>query len=442
MPGTMRKKLLLVVALACFICFVRSVYYQFISITQTQKKPNMFITRSEFEAECSDAKLVKAVKQSSQFFPTFQDFYGRGLKNCTNFVVVVGERHDKSIVPVGIQVTSILEDSIIGRRFENELNQVLGTSVTVKKEQMLDCRFTRSFLLEGGFLYRELWNKAESTAKARIAEEAEFFMEIPKDCKAEDFALIRQFEELQSNESVLELCKSRANDPLKNRKLPNYKSNFKLEDLSILEYLVKLGHEEKAIAILQSREIENETAEFLILNAIKFSRNKVLAELIEMFGDVSKLNLGTGNCLHKAIDSDNLEAARMFLELGFDVNERNRFKETPFASAKSLAMAKLLLSKNADTRAPVRDGELNSAEYLYLRCHARNKELADFIRPFCTDSFLGEFENEAPLDEGNFLAQLEEPRSLAGNKTLEFIISALNTDYGSVLPARMIPLAK
>jgi hypothetical protein len=402
----------------------------------------MFITRREFEAECNDARLVNAVKQSGQFLATFQDFYGRSLKNCTNFVVVVGERHDKSIVPVGIQVTSILEDSIVGRRFENELNQVLGTSVTVKKEQMLDCRFTRSFLLEGGFLYRELWNKADPTAKARIAEEAEFFIDIPKDCNAEDFAIIRQFEELQSNENVLELCKSTANDPLKNRKLPNYKSNFKLEDLSILEYLVKLGHEEKAVAILQSREIDNETVESLILNATKFGRNKVLTELIEIYGDVSALNLGTGNCLHKAIDSDNLEAAKIFLELGFDVNERNRFEETPFASAKSLAMAKLLLSKNADTLAPVRDGELSSAEYLYLKCHARNKELADFVRPFCTDSFIDELESEAPLDESDLVTQFEEPRSPAGNKTLDFIVSALNTDYGSVLPARMIPLAK
>lgn len=402
----------------------------------------MFITRSEFETTCGDINLVNAVKRSSQFLPTFEDFYRRGWRNCTEFVVVVGERHKDVLMPIGILVTAIEGNSITGRRFENELNMELGELVTITQDQVLDCRFTRSLQLEGGWLYRAVWNETKPTAKAMIAESSGFFLEIPKNCQADDFALIRKVEELQSIESVLELCQKPENDPLKDRNLPEYKSNRKTESRSLVEYLIMLGYEGKAWALLQEREVGSDDLSFLILIAIKYSRNQILKNLIRRFGDVSSLHFGTGNCLNRAVDSDNLEAAEIFIELGFDLNKKNTFKETPFAISKSLAMAKLLLSKGADARTPVCEGNLTSAEFLYSRSSRRDKELADFARTFCSPEFLKEWDEAVELDEDDFVPENDGPNSLEDKETFRFIISALNTSFGAVLPICEIPLKK
>lgn len=110
-----------------------------------------------------------------------------------------------------------------------------------------------------------------------------------------------------------------------------------LEDFK--EYLGYDGHkidEEKALEILSQIGIQaaNELGETPLIIAAYLGRTNVLKKIIEQIDDVDYTvpNTFTESALLSACNQRRLESIRMLVEAGADLEQENRFNQTPLAA--------------------------------------------------------------------------------------------------------------
>lgn len=399
----------------------------------------MNMTRDEVSALVSDEKISEELGRLEQTWERFKCAFDKQTPSCRDFVVVVAHESNGKLCPIGVQVEKIEGDSIIGYCFENQLSRKIGRVVSVSKENVIDFRYTRSYLLQEGGLYRLLEVRLSAPSRRYIDECTSFYIQVPEECNIQDFTLLRSVEEAKSNQELLEICAVPGCDPVLKRKLPGYNRKKKITNISILEYLTAHGFQEKALVLLKSYSLDHSLMMDLFRISIEWRCNAVFDELLELDGELCNSKWGLENCLHVAVKSDNLEVAKRLIELGLDVEEPNVLGETPFAIARSKEMAIMLRSNGSDVFRQIANDGTTAAEYLYLESYSDYPEVASFAQSFCSIAFLESFQSESNAQSGDDEPPSEMVVVPAKGSTLEFLLEAAETDFGAALPIRLLP---
>jgi hypothetical protein len=400
----------------------------------------MYMTRDEITALVSDTKISEELARFEQNWVGFRSAFETMAPSCRDFIVVVAHESEGKLYPIGIQVEKIDGDEIIGHCFENRLQRKIGRVVRVSVEQVIDFRYTRSYLLQEGGLYRLLELQLSAPSRRYIDECANFFLQVPNECNFQDFVLLRKVEEAKNNQELSEICTDPGFDPVRKRKLPGYNLKKKVTNISIIEYLTTHGFQEKAIELLKRNSLDKSSLKDLLRIAIEWRCNAVFFDLLNRDGELWNSKWGLENCLHVAVKSDNLKVAKCLIELGLSVDEPNMLGETPFAIARSKEMAVMLLSNGADAFKQIWDDGTTAAEYLYMESYSDCPDVANLAQSFCSIAFLEAFhaDSDAPTEDDKSPSEMAVV--VGKGATLGFLLEAAETDFGAVLPVRVLSL--
>lgn len=401
----------------------------------------MIVSRQEIAQRVSDTTLKSEINRFDDKWVRFTSAFEEKLPSCREFVVVIAEVLNGKVIPVGMEIVEIDGDEIIGYRFENELIKKNAQLLKVSTSQVIDARYSWSYLLEEGGLYRLFEARLTGPARRMISEFTNFFVDLPVECKTQDIELLRRVEDARTTQELLEICLESDCDPVEVRKLPGRKRMKEISSLSVLEYLATHAYEEKVIALLESHAVDQPSLAELFRIAIEQKCNSVFSYLLKLNRELHRAEWGSENSLHVAVKNDNVEAAQRLVDLGLDIDESNVLDETPFALARSKEMAAMLKSKGADVFRKIADDGTTAAEYLYIESYSKCPELATYVERFCSKSFLEEFHADSDIPDGASNPESEADFVPVNGSTITFLLEAADTDFGSVLPVRELPTA-
>lgn len=391
----------------------------------------------DWNTKLTDDTLVQAIAESRSTFDQFVAAFRQRERAQTDFVVVILRDVGDSYVPVGILVDGITGDTISGRVVENTLIAQPGRHIECTASDIVDWRYIDTFELEGGMLYRTLYERLPRMAQFKIRDIVPF--------------LIRREKAEQVDEPTRRIFRDIANGRLKRiqglpvenlersglsgrmptltfgtgrrvtihpRTIPVYASRYGTP--RIIDYLVERG------------AMEAKSGEFSPLAESSYAGNvETTKRMLELGFDAECKDEVSLSPLHRAVSSGHADIVHLLLKFGADPNACDNTGRTPLFYVKSCKIAEELIQAGADVSAVNDMGEPCIATHFI---HGRG----DIVRLLVQHGAEQDGPlRDSPVTDGT-AAIVEYLEESGDTEVLRAIEISQATDFGYVLPVRAI----
>jgi uncharacterized protein YegJ (DUF2314 family) len=391
-------------------------------------KPDQFLRVSSFSSEvlADDGKRI-AISMAQESLSIFRQKFESHDPATHGFLITVVEKQGNILVPVGVLVDSVSNGRFEGKRIANDLLGTIGERIECTDDNVCDWRYVDTFVLKGGYLYREMLGRLSRAMKRDISDEASFLLSRPNEVIETDFQLCKQicsFEGMALEKQIAD----RKIDILQERLLimARHNSHPEVVSMSLLSFASMYGNEHVLKLFLsQTKSTHSE----LLHDASMAGNSETLISLISMGSSVDTID-GTGRTpLHYAVQLKDPACVKSLIHANANLNISDIDGCTPIFKCRSADIARLLI-KNGASIIHVTNNNGESPES-YHRSIGQF-EIAELIAG--RDGIAGE-----PSDKGKeYLLQRIKEGLLEDRDGVK---DALERDFGFVIPCRTINVA-
>ncbi len=391
----------------------------------------------------ADKALCRAIAESRNTFDRFAAAFRNRERAQSDFMVVTLREEGDFYVPMGILVDAINGDTISGRAVENTLAEhtwgaKAGAPITCNVSNIVDWRYVDAFEMEGGLLYRELYDRQRERLQFDIGDLTPFLL-LRKNDRQIDERTRRIFRDIANGR--LERIQTL---PVEDLKLSGIKGNMPtitfdigrrviVLPFTITEYAASYGDARMIDYLFQQGALEEKPGEFSPLkDGAQKGNLETTTRLLELgFDPNCKDDLSTSP-LQQATMWNHLEIVRLLLKHGADPNIRDIGERTPLFYVESVEVAEVLIRAGADVNAVNDTGELCIETHIV---HGQKGIVALFVKH---GAKIEAPRWDAPLMDGS-AAIIEYFKETGDTEGLEMYEMSSTTDYGYVLPVQTIP---
>ena len=393
----------------------------------------------------SDA-VTAAIVKSRDSLDDFVAAFRRRARAQSDFMVVVLENEEQTCLPVGILVDEIGNGTFAGRRVANTLRAEPTARTSCRWIDVVDWRYIDAFEMEGGVLYRELYQRLHGIEKFTIRDEQPFVIEREGDEQKIDRRMLQIFRDIANGRSHRleqlsseELAFSGIKAPMPERRFVIGQSFF-VFPFSIPEYAAMYGDEDIIDLLAEHGVLEEEPERFSPLASSSAAGNLETTSALLALGFNPESFEGAP--LYNAIVCDHLAIVRLLLESGADCNARGTSDDTPLFHAQSVEVAKALIDAGADVNA-INDSGMTCLDVHLFHC----RNAMTFDREIAIVRLLLEhgaqhnepLVEEPPPNAETILSDSATHGNAAAARLLESFAVADAVDFGCVLPVRSLP---
>ena len=391
-------------------------------------KPDQFLRVSSFPSEvlADDGKRV-AISMAQESLSIFRQKFESHDPATHGFLITVVEKQGNILVPVGVLVDSVSNGRFEGKRIANDLLGTIGERIECTDDNVCDWRYVDTFVLKGGYLYREMLGRLSRAMKRDISDEASFLLSRPNEAIETDFQLCKQicsFEGMALEKQIAD----RKIDILQERLLimARHNSHPEVVSMSLLSFASMYGNEHVLKLFLsQTKSTHSE----LLHDASMAGNSETLISLISMGSSVDTID-GTGRTpLHYAVQLKDPACVKSLIHANANLNVSDIDGCTPIFKCRSADIARLLI-KNGASIIHVTNNNGESPES-YHRSIGQF-EIAELIAG--RDGIAGE-----PSDKGKEYLLQRITEGLLEDR--DGVKDALERDFGFVIPCRTINVA-
>lgn len=316
--------------------------------------PNEFVSHAAVKIVWDrDEDLCTAIDESRRSFTEFKKAFDRRGIRQTDFVVTVMRRDGLKLIPTGILVDQ-LGETIEGREIPNALLPKPAARVACRFEHLIDWRYTDTFELEGGRLYRALFHRQSPTVKRTIGNHHVFLLDWDKSATrdAELRELMRDVANLRHAQVERKL---RADKTLQTREalvaVPGFEGGdlrAKLFPMTVSEWAAQFG-DARMLELLRSLGLvhEGKGCNPLTSGSVTRGNTDAVRYVLELGFDPEVTDDIGGFPLKYAVAWDRGEVVKLLLKHGADCNRRDNSQRTPIFHARSVPVAQDLLAAGA-----------------------------------------------------------------------------------------------
>jgi hypothetical protein len=307
---------------------------------------NDFLERDLVLAEVKNPDLQKAIRESQNSLPVFLETAIEPGKVQRDFVVVVLRSEESKLVPYGIRVESVNNDSILGKIFRNNNESLTPESISVKRSQVIDWRFTDCGESIGSNVYRQQLKRHRPSFQRSLRENG--IMWLRNEEEEISSGLRKRFADLVNSKTqeaseirkvLIELENTRIPIPILESK--NY-GNLRTMTLDCFQFCAAFGSKELLIR-LKNAGVPMDLNKLVSMSIIS-NNESTFSMLMEQSFDVNKEITGTkGSFLHAACTHDRPVFVKMLLERKANVNFYGPYAGLPIHSASSVEVVRLLI---------------------------------------------------------------------------------------------------
>ena len=307
---------------------------------------NDFLERDLVLAEVKNPDLQKAIRESQNSLPVFLETAIEPGKVQKDFVVVVLRSEESKLVPYGIRVESVNNDSILGKIFRNNNESVTPESISVKRSQVIDWRFTDCGESIGANVYRQQLKRHRPSFQRSLRENG--IMWLRNEEEEISSGLRKSFADLVNSKTqeaseirkvLIELENTRIPIPILESK---NNGNLRTMTLDCFQFCAAFGSKELLIR-LKNAGVPMDLNKLVSMSIIS-NNESTFSMLMEQSFDVNKEITGTkGSFLHAACTHDRPVFVKMLLERKANVNFYGPYAGLPIHSASSVEVVRLLI---------------------------------------------------------------------------------------------------
>ena len=307
---------------------------------------NDFLERDLVLAEVKNPDLQKAIRESQNSLPGFLGTAIEPGKVQRDFVVVVLRSEESKLVPYGIRVESVSNDSILGKIFRNNNESLTPESISVKRSQVIDWRFTDCGESIGANVYRQQLKRHRPSFQRSLRENGIMWLRNEEEeinsgsrkrfadlvnSKTQEASEIRKvLIELENTRIPIPILESRNN------------GNLRTMALDCFQFCAAFGSKELLIRF-KNAGVPMDLHKMASMS-ITSNNESTFAMLMEQSFDVNKEIVGSkGSFLHAACTHDRPVFVKMLLERKANVNFYSPHAGLPIHSAISVEVVRLLI---------------------------------------------------------------------------------------------------
>jgi hypothetical protein len=307
---------------------------------------NDFLERDLVLAEVKNPDLQKAIRESQNSLPVFLGTAIEPGKVQRDFVVVVLRSEESKLVPYGIRVESVNNDSILGKIFRNNNESLTPESISVKRSQVIDWRFTDCGESIGANVYRQQLKRHRPSFQRSLRENG--IMWLRNEEEEISSGLRKRFADLVNSKTQEASEIRKVLIELENTRIPipilesRNNGNLRTMALDCFQFCAAFGSKELLIRF-KNAGVPMDLHKMASMS-ITSNNESTFAMLMEQSFDVNKEIIGSkGSFLHAACTHDRPVFVKMLLERKANVNFYSPHAGLPIHSAISVEVVRLLI---------------------------------------------------------------------------------------------------
>ena len=392
-----------------------------------------------------DQELCQAIRDSRHTLAQFRKAFERKEVRQVDFLVTVMRHAGRELLPIGILVDRLDDESYHGREVRNALLATPGNSVSCSADQVVDWRYADTFECVGGALYQTVFRRQPMPVQLRISENQPFLLEghlmnEVNDEVAMDNEFRQLFRDIANLRHAVVEGRLKSNPDLRQRV-----GFIPTSDGPVVSRFVRMSVSQQAAAFSDDQMIEllddlgvlrvDREKESLLVMAAAWGNVQTTRKMLELGFNPNIVNENDTSPLESAVSANELEVARILLKSGADVNRRDRRNKAPIFFASSVVMARLLVSAGA--RLNEVDDEGRSAAQYHLE-HGREQIASALVECGAKrDSrWKRGMTEELVIAEGK--RSLRDYLKATDIRALQDFDLAESVDFGCVLPLRSV----